>query len=123
MIDGRYLALLIALAAAATAGLWPWVDHWPGGREGLLVGLAFSLLSLGVGYHVLRRSARSGGSRFFAAVAGGTVVRVLGLLALALVLAATPGIHLGVALLTVVGLHLGLGVFEILYLQWTEALG
>ncbi len=123
MIDVRYLALLTALAAVAAAAAWPWVDRWPGGREGLLVGLAFSLVSLGAGYHVVRRSARSGGSRFFAAVAGSTVARILGLAALALAAAAAPGIHVGVALLTVVGLHFALGAFEIAYLKRTEALG
>jgi fatty acid desaturase len=123
MIDARYLGLLTALAAVAGAAAWPWVDRWPGGREGLVVGIAFSLLSLGAGYHVIRRSARRGGTRFFAAVVGSTVARVLGLLALALALAATPGIHLGVALLTVVGLHFALGTFEIVYLKRTEALG
>ena len=123
MIDVRYLAILIALAALAAAAGGFWVDRWPGGREGLVAGLAFSLGSRGIGYDVLRRSARRGGSRFFAAVVGSTVARVAGLLALALMLAGRPGIHLEVALLTVVGLHFALGTFEILYLQRTDALG
>lgn len=123
MIDVRYLALLLALAAAVAAAAWPWVDRWPGGREGLVAGLAFSIASLGIGFHVLRRSARRGGSRFFAAVVGSTVARVAGLLALALILAGEPGIHVGVALLTVVGLHFALGTLEIVYLHRTDALG
>ncbi|HUF89451.1 MAG TPA: hypothetical protein VMR66_05670 [Gemmatimonadota bacterium] len=123
MIDVRYLALLLALAAAVATAAWPWVDRWPGGREGLVTGLAFSIVSLGIGFHVLRRSARRGGSRFFAAVVGSTVARVVGLLALALILAGEPGIHVGVALLTVVGLHFALGTLEIVYLHRTDALG
>lgn len=123
MIDVRYLGLLLALAAAVAAAAWPWVDRWPGGREGLVTGLAFSIVSLGIGFHVLRRSARRGGSRFFAAVVGSTVARVVGLLALALILAGEPGIHVGVALLTVVGLHFALGTLEIVYLHRTDALG
>lgn len=123
MIDVRYLALLLALAAAVAAAAWPWVDRWPGGREGLVTGLAFSIVSLGIGFHVLRRSVRRGGSRFFAAVVGSTVARVVGLLALALILAGEPGIHVGVALLTVVGLHFALGTLEIVYLHRTDALG
>jgi hypothetical protein len=123
MIDVRYLALLGVLAALAAMAAWPWVDHWPGGRDGLVAGLAFSLVSLGVGFHVLRRSARRGGSRFFAAVVGSTLARVAGLLALALVLTRSHDVHAGVALLTVVALHFALGTFEIVYLQRTDALG
>jgi len=123
MIDLRYLALLIALAGASAAAAWPWVDRWPGGREGLVAGLGFSLMSLGIGFHVVRRSARRGGSRFFAAVVGSTLARVLGLLALALILARIPDVHLGVALLTVVALHFALGALEIVYLQRTDTLG
>lgn len=123
MIDVRYLAFLTAVAAAVVAAVWPWVDRWPGGREGLVAGLGFSLLSLGVGFHVLKRSAGRGGSRFFAAVVGSTLARVVALLALALALAGEPGIHVGVALLTIVGLHFALGALEIVYLLRTDALG
>ena len=123
MIDARYLAALTALATLAAAGAWPWVDRWPGGREGLLAGIAFSLVSLGAGYHALRWGARGGGSMLFAAVVGSTLARFAGLFALALGLAWATDAHVAVALLTVVALHLMLGTFEILYLKRTDALG
>ena len=112
MIDGRYLIALTALATVAAGIAWPLVDRWPGGREGLAAGLAFSLVSLGAGYHALRWAARGGSSKFFAAVVGS-----------ALALAWATDAHVAVALLTVVGLHLVLGTFEILYLKRTDALG
>ena len=122
MIDARYLGALAALATLAALAAWPWVDRWPGGREGLLAGIAFSLVSLGAGYHALRWGARSGGSKLFAAVVGSTLVRVAALLAVALALAWGSDAHVAVALLTIVVLHLVLGTFEILYLKRTDAL-
>jgi len=123
MIDVRYLAAVIAIAASLAAVAWPWVDRWPGGREGLLAGLAFSLASFGAGFHALRWGARRGGSRFFAAVLGSTLARLLALLALGLALARVVDADVTIALLTVVGLHFVLGTFEIAYLMRTDALG
>ena len=122
MIDARYLIALTALAALAALVAWPLVDRWPGGREGLVFGLAFSLVSLGAGYHALRWGARSGGSLLFAAVVGSALARFAALLALGLALAWASDAHVAVALLTVVVLHLVLGTFEILYLKRTDAL-
>ena len=122
MIDLRYLAALTALAALAAVAAWPWVDRWPGGREGLLAGIAFSLVSLGAGYHALRWGARGQGSRLFAAVVGSTLARLVALMAIGLALAWTSDAHVAVALLTIVVLHLVLGTFEILYLKRTDAL-
>ena len=122
MIDARYLAALTALVALVATAAWPWIDRWPGGREGLGVGLGFSLVSLGAGYHALRWGARRGGSRFFAAVVGSTLARLAGLVALGLALAWASDAHVAVALLTVVAMHLVLGTFEILYLKRTDAL-
>ena len=123
MIDFRYLAALIAITAPAAAVAWPWVDRWPGGREGLVAGLAFSLLSFGAGFHALRWGARRGGSKFFAAVLGSTLVRLVALLALGLTLARAADADVTVALVTVVALHFVLGTFEIVYLKRTDALG
>jgi hypothetical protein len=122
VIDVRYLAALVALATLAAVAAWPWVDRWPGGREGLLAGIAFSLVSLGAGYHALRWGARSGGSKLFAAVVGSALVRVAALLAVALALAWGSDANVAVALLTIVVLHLVLGTFEVLYLKRTDAL-
>ncbi|MGH7567238.1 MAG: hypothetical protein ACREK2_10450 [Gemmatimonadota bacterium] len=122
MIDARYLGALAALATLSAVAAWPWVDRWPGGREGLLAGIAFSLVSLGAGYHALRWGARSGGSKLFAAVVGSALVRIAALLAVALALASGSEAHVAVALLTIVVLHLVLGTFEILYLKRTDAL-
>jgi hypothetical protein len=123
VIDARYLIALTALAALTAAVAWPLVDRWPGGREGLAAGLAFSVVSLGAGYHALRWGARGGGNRLFAAVAASTLVRFAALFALAIGLARATDAHLAVALLTVVALHLVLGTFEIVYLKRTDALG
>lgn len=123
MIDLRYLAALAAITAPAAAVAWLWVDRWPGGREGLVAGLAFSLLSFAAGYHALRWGARRGGSKFFAAVLGSTLVRLAGILALGFALARAVDADLTVALVTVVALHFVLGTFEIVYLKRTEALG
>ncbi|HET9334555.1 MAG TPA: hypothetical protein VFQ21_13355 [Gemmatimonadota bacterium] len=123
MIDFRYLAALIAISAPAAAVAWLWVDRWPGGREGLVAGLAFSLLSFGAGFHALRWGARRGGSKFFAAVLGSTLVRLVALLALGLTLARAADADVTVALMTVVALHFVLGTFEIMYLKRTDALG
>ena len=122
MIDARYLLALTALATVVAGVAWPLVDRWPGGREGLAAGLAFSLVSLGAGYHALRWAARGGGSKLFAAVVGSALARFAGLFALALGLAWATDAHVAVALLTVVALHLVLGTFEILYLKRTDAL-
>lgn len=123
MIDLRYLAALAAITAPVAAVAWLWVDRWPGGREGLVAGLAFSLLSFAAGYHALRWGARRGGSKFFAAVLGSTLVRLAGILALGFALARAVDADLTVALVTVVALHFVLGTFEIVYLQRTDALG
>ena len=122
MIDFRYLAALIAITAPAAVA-WLLVDRWPGGREGLVAGLAFSLLSFGAGFHALRWGARRGGSKFFAAVLGSTLVRLVALLALGLTLARAADADVTVALVTVVALHFVLGTFEIVYLKRTDALG
>lgn len=123
MIDFRYLAALVSISAPAAAVAWLWVDRWPGGREGLVAGLTFSLLSFGAGFHALRWGARRGGSRFFAAVLGSTLVRLLALGALGLALARATDADVAVALVTVVALHFVLGTFEIVYLKRTDALG
>jgi hypothetical protein len=123
VIDLRYLAALAAITAPVAAVAWLWVDRWPGGREGLVAGLAFSLLSFAAGYHALRWGARRGGSKFFAAVLGSTLVRLAGILALGFALARAVDADLTVALVTVVALHFVLGTFEIVYLQRTDALG
>lgn len=123
MIDLRYLAAVTAIAATAAAVAWPWIDRWPGGREGLLAGLAFSLASSGAGYHALRWGVRRGGSRFTAAVLGSTLGRLVALLALGFGLARLPGPDVAVALVSVVALHFVLGTFEIVYLKRTNALG
>lgn len=122
MIDLRYLAALTALAGLAALAAWPWVEGWPGGREGLVAGIAFSLVSLGAGYHALRWGACGGGSRLFAAVVGSTLARFAALFVLGLALAWGSDAHVAVALLTIVVLHLVLGTFEILYLKRTDAL-
>lgn len=122
MIDVRYLIALTALAALTAAVAWPLVDRWPGGHEGLIAGLAFSLVSLGTGYHALRWGARGGGSKLFAAVVGSALARFAALLAMGLALAWASDAHVAVALLTIVVLHLVLGTFEILYLKRTDAL-
>lgn len=123
MIDVRYLLALTALAAVTAAVAWPLVDRWPGGREGLAAGIAFSVVSLGAGYHALRWGAKGGGNRFFAAVVGSVLTRFAALFALAVGLAWATNAHVAVALLTVVALHLVLGTFEIVYLKRTDALG
>jgi hypothetical protein len=123
VIDLRYLAALAAITAPVAAVAWLWVDRWPGGREGLVAGLAFSLLSFAAGYHALRWGARRGGSKFFAAVLGSTLVRLAGILALGFALARAVDADLTVALVTVVALHFVLGTFEIVYLKRTDALG
>jgi hypothetical protein len=123
VIDLRYLAALVLIPAPAAAVAWLWVDRWPGGREGLVAGLAFSLLSFAAGYHALRWGARRGGSTFFAAVLGSTLVRLVGILALGFALARAVDADLTIALVTVVALHFVLGTFEIVYLKRTDALG
>ena len=63
MIDGRFLAGLLALAALGGLAAWPLVDHLDGGPAGLLAGIAFSVVSLGLGHHWIRWSARRGVNR------------------------------------------------------------
>ncbi|HET6617257.1 MAG TPA: hypothetical protein VFH69_05560 [Gemmatimonadota bacterium] len=123
MIDARYLAALLALAGLVAAVAWPWIDRWPGGREGLLAGLAFSLVSLGAGYHALRWGARRGDTKLFGALVGATLARLVGIALLGIVLSRSSLANLEVTLLTVVVLHFVLGTFEILYLKRSDALG
>lgn len=123
MIDGRFLAGLLALAALGGLAAWPLVDHLEGGPAGLAAGTAFSVLSLGVGHHWIRRSAQRAPGRFVGAVMGMFAARVVALVAFALVLAFGTGVDLAVALLTVVASHVTLGMIELVYLKRTDALG
>jgi hypothetical protein len=123
VIDVRYLGALLALASLVAGAAWPWIDRWPGGREGLLAGIAFSLVSLGAGYHALRWGARRGDTKLFGALVGSTLARLAGIALLGIALSRGSTAHLETALLTVVGMHFVLGTFEILYLKRTDALG
>ena len=123
MIDGRFLAGLLALAALGGLAAWPLVDHVDGGPAGLLAGILFSVLSLGLGHHWIRWSARRAPGDFVGAVMGAFLARVVALIAFALGLAFGTGVDLTVALLTVVASHLTLGSLEIVYLKRTDALG
>lgn len=122
MIDGRFLAGLLALVVLGGWVARPLVDHLDGGPAGLLAGLAFSALSLGLGHHWIRWSARRAPARFVGAVMGVFAVRVVALVGFALGLAFGTGVDLAVALLTVVGSHLTLGALELVYLKRTDAL-
>ena len=67
MIDGRFLAGLLLVAALGGLAAWPLVDHLNGGPAGLLAGIVFSVVSLGLGHHWIRRSARRAPGRFVGA--------------------------------------------------------
>ena len=123
MIDRRYLAGLVALMAVAAWPAWHWVDRFPGGRAGLVAGLVYSAVSLGLGHHWIVRSVSGPVRRFAIALLGGFLARVMGLLAFALAIAYATDANLAVALLTVVGAHLVFGMAEIAYLQRVDALG
>ncbi|MGH7543507.1 MAG: hypothetical protein ACREK7_06160 [Gemmatimonadota bacterium] len=123
MIDGRFLAGLLALAALGGLAAWPLVDHLEGGPAGLAAGLAFSVLSLGLGHHWVRWSARRAPGRFVGAVMGAFAARVVALVVFALGLAFGTGVDVTVALVTVVASHLTLGALELVYLKRTDALG
>lgn len=122
-IDGRFLALLVALAAIPAIPAWLWVDRFDGGRAGLAAGLGFSLASLAVGHHWIRWSVAGESKRFVAAVTGSAAARLMATLAFALAVAFGTTANLAVALTTVVATHIVLGTVEIAYLQRTEALG
>lgn len=123
MIDGRFLAGLLALAALGGWAAWPLVDHLDGGPAGLLAGTLFSVLSLGLGHHWIRRNARRDPGDFVGAVMGAFATRVVALIVFALGLAFGTDVDLAVALLTVVASHLTLGALELVYLKRTDALG
>ena len=123
MIDGRFLAGLLALAALGGLAAWPLVDHLEGGPGGLAAGTLFSVLSLGVGHHWIRWSARRAPGRFVGAVMGMFAARVVALVAFALVLGFGTAVDMAVALLTVLASHLTLGMIELVYLKRTDALG
>ncbi|HUP01863.1 MAG TPA: hypothetical protein VM737_10140 [Gemmatimonadota bacterium] len=122
MIDWRFLGGMAALMALAAWPAFHWVERFPGGQGGLAAGLGYSLVSLGVGYHWLRRNASRTIRRFAIVLVGGFLARALGLLVFALTLAYATGVNLAVALLTVVATHLVLGMAEIVYLHRTDAL-
>lgn len=123
MIDGRFVAGLLAVAALGGLAARPLVDHVNGGPGGLLAGIVFSVVSLGLGHHWIRRSARRAPGRFVGAVLGAFAARVVALIVFALALAWGTGLDLTVALLTVVASHLTLGALELVYLNRTDALG
>jgi hypothetical protein len=123
VIDGRFLAGLLALAGVGGWAAWPLVDHLAGGPAGLLAGIAFSVSSLGLGHHWIRWSVRRAPGRFAGAVMGAFAARVVALIAFALGLAFGTGVDVTVALLTVVASHLTLGALELVYLKRTDALG
>lgn len=122
MIDWRHLAFLTALLAAGAAPAWLLVERWDGGPAGLVAGALFSLASLALGHHAVRRAAGRGDGAFVAAVFGGALARLLGIGAFALAVAWGTEAHLAVALLTVVAVHVVLGPLEALYLHRTDAL-
>lgn len=123
MIDGRFLAGLLALAAVGGLAAWPLVDHLDGGPAGLLAGIGFSVLSLALGHHWIRWNARRPPGHFVGGVMGAFAVRVVALVAFALGLAFGTDVDLAVALLTIVASHLTLGALELVYLKRTDALG
>ncbi len=123
MIDGRFLAGLLALAALGGLAAWPLIDHLDGGPAGLLAGTLFSVVSLGLGHHWIRWSARRAPGHFVGAVLGAFAARVVALVVFALGLAFGTGVNVAVALLTVVASHLTLGALELVYLKRTDALG
>lgn len=123
MIDGRFLAGLLALAALGGLAALPLVEHLDGGPAGLLAGTLFSVSSLALGHHWIRWSARRAPGRFAGAVMGVFAARVVALIVFALGLAFATGVDMTVALLTVVASHLTLGALELVYLKRTDALG
>ena len=123
MIDARFLTGLLALAVLGGLAGWPLVDHLEGGPPALVAGIAFSVVSIGLGHHWIRWSARRASGRFVGAVMGAFAARVVALVVFALGLAFGTGVDLTVALLTVVASHLTLGALELVYLKRTDALG
>lgn len=121
-VDWRFLALLAGGTGIGAVPAWIWVARWEGGRAGLAAGLAFSLVSLALGFHWILWSAAGSPGRFAAAVLGSTLSRGVLLLAFALALAYGTAANLAVALLTVVAMHLVFGLVEIAWFQRTEAL-
>lgn len=121
MIDTRFALLLALSLGAAGAAAWPLVDRLPGGTAGLLAGLGFSWASLVLGLAGLRWGLGRGPRGLVTALLGAMAVRVMALLAFALVLAFATSAHLAVGLLTVVAAHIVVGVAEIVYLKRTDA--
>lgn len=119
MIDWRFVGGLAVLVAVVAVCAWQWVDRFDGGQAGLLAGLGFSFVSLGVGFHWIRWSVTRGHTKFMIAVLGGFAARVVGLLAFALILAFATNASVAVALLTIVAAHFVFGAVEIVYLNRT----
>lgn len=122
MIDWRFLATLAAGSAIAASAGWAWVDRFEGGREGLLAGIGFTLVSIGAGFHALRWGARGDPQRFLGAALGSMLVRLLALVAFAVLVAWATEAHVAVALLTAVAAHFVFGAYEIVYLKRTDSL-
>ena len=117
MIDWRFIAWLSALMAASGVIGTALVDPIAGGAPALLVGLAFTWVSLAFGYHWVRWSAGGNDRSFMVALMGTMVVRVIGVVTLALVVAFASDLNLVVTLLTVVAAHIVFSVFEIAYVK------
>jgi hypothetical protein len=121
VIDARFAAGLALVLGAAGALAWPWVGRFPGGHAGLLAGLGFSYASLVLGLAAIRWGLARNPRRLVTALLGAMTVRVLALLAFALVLGLATRAHLAVGLLTVVATHVVIGMAEIVYLKRTDA--
>jgi hypothetical protein len=121
MIDARFALGLAAVLAVAGLAAWPLVGRFPGGHAGLTLGLGFSYASLVLGLAGIRWGLARGPRRLVMALLGAMTLRVLALLAFALVLAFATSAHLVVGLLTVVAAHIVVSIAEIVYLKRTDA--
>lgn len=122
MIDWRFLAGLVAITVVIAAPAWRFVGSHAGGSTGLAAGLAFSFVSLGLGFHWIRWSVGRGNRHFTAALLGGTLARIIGLMVFALAVAYGTNLNLAVALVSAVTGFFLMAVYEIIYLHRTGIL-
>lgn len=106
---GKYAATGLALLAVLIAALWPWLDE--PGRHGILVAAAVAWpVQVAAFWLLLRQRGEPG--RFLAAWAGGTLVRMAMIVAVAFALTRVPGLAVVPTLLGLAGFFFGLLLLE-----------
>lgn len=116
MINARFTLWLLAMGAVGAVGGWLALGSIAEGRVAYLAGLAFSALTIGVGYHLARWAVPQGETAFIMVVFGGMLGRLALTLAFAILIWMTTAWPLVVTMVALIGYYLLFSALEIVFL-------